>query len=463
MIDRHDNLIGRIKRGLGAQSVFQIAQIFTRLAEVPLLLGFWGPRLYGEWLMLFAISAYFSMADGGFSSVASREMAMRGGAQDRAGALAVFQSTWVLLLIVSIAFFLCALPVVQFLPLTDWLDFQAIDEASTKLILLILVLHVLTGFQGGLIGGGYWSAGNYPRAMMRGAFSQLLEFSGLAVGVLSGGGPVAAAAGCLGGRLLGTLVMWRGLRQATPWLRPGFAQASLSEIKRMTRPAVASLAFPLGGALNIQGMWLVVGLVLGPEMVTVFAPIRTLTRFAMQPAVMITRVIEPEMGTAFGRGNSELFTRLFVRSSQVSVWLCLAGSLVLAVAGNWLLPLWTAGKVVMHWPLFLLLLATAAMNAIWNTVLMVPYATNRHQRIAVSYSAVYGGGAFLFSYLGAVFLGVNGVGGALLLIDIVISLYVFSIALKLSGQRWSEWLRALMEPPVFVFRHGLMKPNLERS
>ena len=109
MTNRDITLESRLTKGLGAQGYSQAVQIFIRLAEVPLLLVYWGTQLYGEWLMLAAIPAYLAIADGGFAGVASREMSMRSGAGDRRGALALFQSTWLLLLLVSLGFGLLAM------------------------------------------------------------------------------------------------------------------------------------------------------------------------------------------------------------------------------------------------------------------------------------------------------------------------------------------------------------------
>jgi hypothetical protein len=124
----------------------------------------------------------------------------------------------------------------------------------------------------------------------------------------------------------------------------------------------------------------------------------------------------------------------------------------LAAIGNWLLPLWTAGKVEMHWPLFLLLLGAVAINATWRTALMVPYATNRHGWVAIFYVAIYGGAAFLLAYGGAALFGYSGVGMALLFVEIVMAAYVVSAALKLSGQRMTEWLSTTITPPTWLFQ-----------
>lgn len=191
----------RLFKGTGAQAFGQAVQIFIRLAEVPLLLAFWGTQLYGEWLMLSAIPAYLAIGDGGFANAACRDMTMKSGAGDRQGVLAVFQSTWLLLLAVSLVAFLLAWGFAELAPLGRWLGFSAMTAAETQTVLLLLAAHVLVGFQGGLLNGGFWVSGRYPTGMVFSAITQLLEFSGLGLAVILGGGPVQAAAGYVIGRI----------------------------------------------------------------------------------------------------------------------------------------------------------------------------------------------------------------------------------------------------------------------
>ncbi|PXF56039.1 MAG: hypothetical protein C4B57_00890 [Deltaproteobacteria bacterium] len=437
-------------------------QIFIRLAEVPLLLAFWGAQLYGEWLMLAAIPAYLSIGDGGFATAACRDMAMKSGAGDRQGALAVFQSTWLLLLVVSLGAFLLAYSFVALVPLHNWLGFTTMTAADTRAVLLLLVVHVLIGFQGGLLNGGFWVTGRYPTGMALGAFTQLLEFCGLAIAVLLGGGPVQAAIGYVSGRALGIGLTWFVQRRVSPWLRHGFAHASLTELRRLTAPAFASLAFPLGNALNIQGMRLVVGLALGPAAVAVFTPLRTLSRLAMQSCAVINRLIQPEMALAYGADDTPLFQRLFFKSCQFSLWGCLVAAAVVASASYWIFPVWTSGKVVMHWPALSLLLAGVLVNSIWYTALMVPYATNRHARIAVVYSLVYGAGAFVMGYLGAKALGLSGAALALMAVEIVMAVIVVRAALKMAYMEMDQWLWAVLRPPLDILRR-MVKLDLSNT
>jgi O-antigen/teichoic acid export membrane protein len=440
----------RIVYGLGSQGYGQAVQMLIRLAEVPLLLHFWGVQLYGEWLMLAAIPAYLAIGDGGFAGAASRDMSMRSGVGDRAGALAVFQSTGWLLCLMSLAVFTIAFAVVPFAPLRDWLEFEQMSAGELNFVLLVLVTHVLVGFQGGLINGGFWCSGRYPLGMALAVTTQLIEFAAMVAAVALGGGPVQAALAYLAGRIVGTALTRLALRHATPWLCYGLANASMAEIRRLAAPAFASLAFPLGNALNIQGMRLVVGMVLGPAAVAAFAALRTLTNFATQPRLIVNRLIEPELGVAFGADNQALFNRLFLRGCQVALWAGIAVALALLLAGPRVWPIWTQGQVALSWPLFLILLAAALVNSLWYTALMVPYATNRHGRIALIYAGVYGGGALALSYLGASTSGLAGAGAGLLVVEIGMACYVLPTALKMAGQHWGAWLSITLQPPTLL-------------
>jgi O-antigen/teichoic acid export membrane protein len=445
-------LLSRLTKGLGAQGFSQAVQIFIRLAEVPLLLGFWGTRLYGEWLMLAAIPAYLAICDGGFAGAGSREMCMRSGAGDRTGALSLFQSIWLLLLLISLCVGLLAFVAVQAAPLQEWLGFKTMDPATVKQVIFLLVAYMLVGFQTGFVYGGFYCEGRYAMGMSLITTTQLMEFGGLALAVVLGGGPVEAAFGYLGGRIGGMLLMRLGLYRATPWLRFGWRVATLGEVKRLAAPAFASLAFPLGNALNIQGMRLVVGLVLGPPAVVVFSTLRTLTRLSMQPSAVINRLIEPEMASAYGRNQHDVFRRLFNRSCQVALWMSAASCIVLGVAGERVLGIWTHGKVAMDWLLYTLLLLSAAANTIWYTALMAAYATNRHVRVAFVYSAVYGGAAFGLAYVLTKTTGLAGGGLALLLSEIVMAPYVLRKTLQMAGESWTSWLGLVATPPWFLFR-----------
>jgi O-antigen/teichoic acid export membrane protein len=447
------SIISRLGRGASVQVFSQIIQAVVRFAEIPIFISAWGVQLYGEWLMLVAVVTYLSMGDMGFVSAAGREMSMRSSAGNNEGALSVFQSTWVLLLFISFAAVSLAFCLADTPLLIDFLGFSSIRPDEGRILIMLLVLYVLIGFQGSLFVGGFWCAGRYPLGIFWSAIAQLLEFGGLVAALITGGGPVQAATYFMLGRLLGTTLTWISMHLTVPWLKFGISHASMGELNRLFIPALASSFFPIGNALNIQGLRLVVGVVLGPSMVVVFTPLRTLSRFAIQPLATINRVIEPELSMAFGKRDKTLFTDLFTHACQIGLWTGLSACLFLALISNWMFPLWTGGKIAINWPLYSMLLLSAALNAIWYTALMAPYATNRHERIGLFYCLVFGVFAVVAAYAGVKLLGLIGLGIALLTVEIIMAIFVIPASLKFVGLSWNAWFGVVIKPPTFLIHY----------
>jgi O-antigen/teichoic acid export membrane protein len=445
-------LLSRLLKGTGAQAFSQLVQISIRLSEVPLFLFFWGTQLYGEWLMLSAVPLYLSFSDGGFAGAACREMTMRSGSGDKKGVVAVFQSTWLLLVFISGSAYMLTFVIVGVLPIKEILGFTVLDVNEIRSVILLLVAHVLIGFQGGLLNGGFWVSGRYPTGMYFLSLTRILEFSGLSISVIMGGGPVEAAIGYLIGRVCGTTLMLYGQRRATPWLRHGFSRVSITELRKLIVPAFASLAFPLGNALNIQGMRLAVGISLGPTAVAIFSTLRTLSRLVIQPRAIINQLFQPELSLSFGANDMSLFRHLFRKSCQFSFWGCFLFCVLVGPITHFLFPFWSGGKLTIDWLTYSVLLLAAFVNGIWYTALLVPYATNQHGSLSLYYASVYGAIALIFGYHFSSAMGIVGAAIALLLVESLMSTIVVHTSIRLAGVSFSHWLRSILQPPVgFIF------------
>lgn len=439
----------RILHGLGANAFGQLVTVIVQLAGVPILLHAWGVQLYGEWLILFAIPAYLSMTDLGFTQSAANDMTARVARGDRAGALAVFQSLGVLVYAVAMLGLLLTAAVVPWLPLADWLNFQAMDARTAQWVLWLLVVQVLVTLPDGVTHAGFRAGGEYALHFGLHGIVRLLQFGGVWIAALAGAGPLAAAGVFMGVRALATAVFALLVVRRHPWLRYGRAAASVAELRRLLRPALANMAIPLAQALNIQGMVVAVGAVLGPLAVVVFSTLRTLTRLAMQMVMIVANATEPELASAHGAGNRQLLRELFVHALRGGLWLALLTAAGLALFGGHVLELWTHGRVAMDGALFGWLLASAVASVLWLGGLTVLKAANRHLRAAVVYvfasAAAVGLAVALLYWTGELALA----GVALLAMDAIMALYTISAATHLlAEQPWSLLMRAADPRPV---------------
>jgi len=226
-----------------------------------------------------------------------------------------------------------------------------------------------------------------------------------------------AAGGFLAGRIVGFMLLRIVLVGIAPWLHfrleKCWSRAGLTTCQ--TRFGV--YAFPLGNALNIQGMRLVVGIALGPVAVSVFATLRTLSRVGFQLVQSVSSMIEPELGLAFGKGDKSLFRQIIRRSCQIALWSTLAACLILLLAGektSWCLDSWPNLDGLA--PLCMAVLATV-INALWSTMLMAAYATNRHGWIGHSLCVYIRCWSASLAYVGAQASGLPGVGVAVALAE----------------------------------------------
>lgn len=425
----------RILHGLGANVYGQLVTVIVQLAGVPVLLHAWGTQLYGEWLILFAIPAYLSMVDLGFSQSAGNDMTARVARGDRAGALTVFQSLGVLVYgLTAIGLALSAF-VLFHLPIREWLNFQALDADSTRWTLWLLSATVLITLPDGVTHAGFRAGREYALHYGMHSTVRLFQFAGVWVVALAGGSPVTAAAAFFVIRAAGTLIFAVMVVRRHPWLRYGFERAKVAELRRLLSPALANTAVPLAQAVNIQGMVLVVGVVLGPLAVVVFSTLRTLTRLALQLVLAVAHATEPELAAAYGAGDRGLMRALFVHTLRGGLWLALAAAACLALFGGFILDVWTHGKVAMHPALFAWLLGSAVASVLWYGALIVLKAANRHLRGASVYvvasAAAVGLAALLLHWTGDL----AGAGLALLIMDTAMVLYTLSAAAPLLQTR----------------------------
>src|SRR6476620_5229559 len=111
----------RLIAGFGAGTFSRLMTTLIQIVGVPIFLLHWGTALYGEWLLLNTIPAYFALSDIGFGSVAGNEMTMLVAVGKKEEALSVFQSVWVLTTTMSSAVGLLFLAGIWMFPLDRWI------------------------------------------------------------------------------------------------------------------------------------------------------------------------------------------------------------------------------------------------------------------------------------------------------------------------------------------------------
>lgn len=438
----------RVAAGLGASAFGQLVHVLIQGATIPLFLWAWKADVYGEWLLLSTIPAYFAMTDFGFGAAAGNEMTVQVAMGDTTGALQVFQSTWLVVsALVSMALAL-AIPCIWLVAWQPVLNLAQIGQIEASATLTVLLAGTVVGVQSGFVAVAYRCGGFYARSTVLLRIVQLSEFVTVAGALFLGQGPLVVAALYLFVRAAGTGAMWLDVRRYMPWLEFGVRHGRRDVMRRMAKPAVSFMGFPLGLAMSNQGMVNLIGYLLSPAAVVAFTSVRTVVNIVGQVTSVIGNTVWPELSITIGAGSMDLARRLHRYASQLCVWFVLVVAGLLLVAGEWCIQVWTGGAVqVDSWFLRLSLLG-AVVNTTWYVSSLVPAAVNQHSRIAVLYVASMGASLLL----AAAFVprtGLPGVPLALLCTDVILGAFVLRTSLSLLNERATVFLRTLVTPPSF--------------
>ena len=426
--------------------VSRLAGTIIQLVQVPVFLSHWSAPLYGEWIAVNAIPSYLSFSNIGFGSVASNEMTMLMGRDDKDGALRVFQSCWWLISLVCVATIVVFAGLLFVLPIGRWFGLHEISAVDTRWVLFALGTAVLFGQLEQLLGGAYTCVGRYPYGTFIKSCLTLTAFTAMIVPVLLGHGPRAAAMVFGAANVLGTIVLGLMVRKDIPWIEFGWKHAEWGEIKRMTGPAFAFMGFPIGNALNLQGTILAVERVLGPTDVVVFATARTVSRVALQMVQLVNQTFWPELSSAFGSGNIALVRTLHRRACQLALIVGVGLIAVMMTVGPWFMVRWTQHKIPPSPGLLFMLMISVLFYAGWSTSSTLLTAINRHQTLAKYY--IFGTGVTVVAtYFAAKYSGLLAAAASLILSEVIMNTYVLPASLKVAEDTWGGFLGAMFEYP----------------
>jgi O-antigen/teichoic acid export membrane protein len=436
----------RLFVGFATTLVSKAASTVIQLVQVPVLMHFWGKSMFGVWGILTGIPTYLSFSNVGFGSVAGNEMTMLMARDEQDAALGVFQSCWWLISLMMGALLVLLCAALYLLPVGRLLNLTELSEYDVKWALFWLALSVMFGQLEQLQQSAYrcvtrYSYGNFMKSCV-----SLLAFGVQLVPIMKGYGPRTTAMVFALANITGTLFMCVMVKRDIPWINYGWKHASISEIKRLTRPSLAFMGFPLGNALNIQGSQMAVNYALGPDKVAVFITARTVSRLALQVVEMVKNTVWPELSIAFGAGNMELVRTLHRRAVQIALFVSLSVVVIVAIFGPTFLHKWTLGKVPSSPGLVGLLLIVVVFYSLWSTSSTLVAAINLHERLATMY-AIATGVTVIVTYFAARSYGLYGAAASLLLSEVIMDTYVLPASLKIAHDSWGGFLGAMLHYP----------------
>jgi len=394
-------LVGRLSRvtkGTLANVLGQVLNVVAQLAQVPILLSYWGNQAYGEWLALSAMVAYLSTLDLGMQTYVVNRLNQFHALDQMSEYTRVLHTGLLLNVVLPLIGFTVALPILLMAPLSQWLQLKETSPSTAALVAVLLSLQMVYSIGYGMVLGIYRTIDRYPRGQMVANLRLLMNLL-VTVGVAMAGGRLPALAGAqLAVLVITSIFVWVDVSRLRSDVHLGLSQADWRLGLQYLGPSLAFLALQLVSALGVHGSALLVSGMFGAAALVTFASLRTLSNVIRQATNSIQLAMWPEFTSLDARAEIPALRALYLLATKLIMTVTICAGVFLVIAGDRVVDFWTHGRVVYDSALMLALvvLAVSQSHSVCASILL---SACNQQKVVLRFTATAGVAGFLIGYV----------------------------------------------------------------
>jgi O-antigen/teichoic acid export membrane protein len=428
---------GRLRKSFNVNSFAFLINLITQILTVPILLHYWGINLYGEWILLSALSTYILLSNFGITDAFSNEMTILCGKEKYDQASKIFKNSWLAISISSVLVSFILFIFIFSFPPKSILNIQVLSHTDTLIIIALLVGYILSSIQLSIITSAFKAVKEYSFSVSLLNIIRVSEFTLGIILVYLGYGPKIYIFSSLAIRIAGLLFVIRRLKNKHSWINFSISNFDILSLRQIFKPSVASGGFAFGNLLINQGMILLIGSFLGSAPVVVFNTIRTYSRMLLKVSAISINSYSPEMSSLYGTNKIRLLRFLNRKLIKASFLTSTAIIFLSYFVGEEIIKAWTNDKFPIDHNLYLLILFETFIHSVWYVGHVPITAANKHFNIVLWY--IFSGIlSLVVAYLLFPLAASIAAPIALIFSDIIISFFVVKEMLKLTKDNiWS--------------------------
>lgn len=382
------SVLKRIVSGIGANSFGQVVNLLIQLVSVPVLIASWGFGAYSEWVVLSAIPTYLALSDLGVTTAASSKVVIWHERGRLRVARAVYSTSFAFLLLAGLSVLLLAVGSLAFFDLFSLLNLKSIRSGDGVLILSALTGYSLLCLLTNMISIRYRAFKVLPLSSFIMNVIRMLEWSAALLCAYLTQSLVATSLMLLAVRLVG--LVSKNLIANRLGITLQFSPSMIGKRAFVTliKPSIASLAFPIGLALNVQGLIILLSVLLSPAHAAIFGLYRTISRVLVQFSTVVNQSLWPEISYAFSIGDNQLVRKMIRYALKFSLPIaCVMGALVVVYGGT-IFDVWSGRKDDYSSSIMLVLIIGALTHVAWQVYWVALMATASYASFAVVFMLV---------------------------------------------------------------------------
>ncbi|MCL7988647.1 hypothetical protein M8998_11930 [Sphingobacterium sp. lm-10] len=380
-----------IVKNLAANSFGMATNFVAQIAMVPLFITYWGVGKYADWILITALSTFFAMTDMGLNRASNNEFVIQYQRHEYQRCEKLQLNAFLFILLVFLSFTSLSAFVSTQWGLKGMLGVSSFTEIEVSATFILLLSQVFITMYGRVYHGVFRATAKTHIAIVVDNVIRILElivlflsvFFGLDIITLSSLYIIPSIGGCIFKH-----VYTRSIFS----VKLSFGNFDRDIFVTMIRPSLAFMAFPLGQAIQNQGLVFVVNTFLGGAILVAFTTTRTLLNFLRQIMNMLSTSVNPEVCAAYGRKDIKAIFDIYYRSLIVTGVTTLVCMLMLLLVGKFIFLEWTKHAVPFDHAFFTGMLFVMFVSCIWGLASVIPLSTNTHTKFTLTF--------LLFQFLG---------------------------------------------------------------
>lgn len=450
--------IKSIRNNIGANGLNVVLNTVFQLISVPIFLNFWGVNLYGEWLVLISLTAYFSMSDIGLNTVTINEFTIAYARKQYDRCNILFNNTLFFIMSVFMLALIGTTVICVFFNVSQIFNLSLISESTSEIIIICLIIQVFSGMLSGLFNSIYRATNRNATGIMINNTVRLAENAILILAIITHQEMKVLILLYIAPKLFGLFYKFFRSRKYFS-LKISFNYFDYNEFKSIITPAFAFLSFPVGNSIILQGFTLLINFTLGSTAVVLYNTTRTLINFVKMGLNLINSSIWPEFSIAFGRSDFNSMKKLHRFSTVGAFYFSVGAAIFFLLFGEFVYLFWTEHKIEFNHTLFYCFLFTLITNTVWYTSSTVLASTNKHKAFSLYYLV----GCFISIVLAYIIVEITDtvsfVPLALLIVDVILIFIVLKQSLKVVNDEFELFLKYFINFPGILFNQLREKLN----
>lgn len=351
--------------------------LLNQVVLVPFYIFYWGNYLYSDWIVLSALTAFFTMSDVGLNSVIQNRFSIKLAQQDTRECNSLLTDNLIIITVIMVLVLIGAYIYISCFDICSQLGINAVSRHEAHFIFMVLLVNVFLRMYSMVVNAIYRATRNASRSVY---FDQC---GMLSVGIITLLAIVCHVSMvwlsvliCIPNVLL-MIVKSLDVRKYYAY-RFRLSQADFGLIKQLALPSLSFMSFPLGNAIVLQGYTLLVNKFFGADSVVIYNTTRTMCNFVKVLLATIQNSIWPEYSISFGKSDFKRMRHLHRKAIKIAIMASIAISVVLLIFGPYIFEYWTGIPDMFLYDLMVAYLIVLITENLWTSSSVTLMATNNH-------------------------------------------------------------------------------------